>query len=78
MIINKTFYQFLDVMESFVQGTVVLTNNLCPSWAVEKANKLQIPLLSTTWIVQCLIEGKFCPYDASVRYKYNYKKNLAH
>ncbi|XP_012238586.1 uncharacterized protein LOC100746532 [Bombus impatiens] len=67
-----------DVMENFVQGTVVLTNSLCPSWAAEKANKLQIPLLSTTWIVQCLIEGKFCPYDASVRYKYNYKKNLVH
>ncbi|PBC32602.1 Tumor suppressor p53-binding protein [Apis cerana cerana] len=64
-----------DAMESFVQGTIVLTNSLCPFWAIEKANKLQIPLLSTTWIVQCLIEGKLCSYDASPRYKYNYKQN---
>ncbi|CAD1470704.1 unnamed protein product [Heterotrigona itama] len=64
-----------DAVESFEQGTVVLTNNLCPSWAVEEADKLQIPLLFTTWIVQCLIEGKLCPYDGKNRYKYNYKKN---
>ncbi|KOC62284.1 Tumor suppressor p53-binding protein 1 [Habropoda laboriosa] len=64
-----------DTMESFVEGTVVLTNSLCPSWAVEKATELQIPLLSTTWIVQSLIEGKLCPYDDHSRYKYNYKKN---
>ncbi|XP_043506794.1 uncharacterized protein LOC122527053 [Frieseomelitta varia] len=62
-------------VESFEQGTVVLTNSLCPSWAVEEASKLQIPLLSTTWVVQCLIEGKLCPYDGKSRYKYNYKKN---
>lgn len=64
-----------DAVEIFEQGTVVLTNSLCPSWAVEEANKLQIPLLSTIWIVQCLIEGKLCPYDGKIRYKYNYKKN---
>ncbi|CAK9799009.1 TP53-binding protein 1 [Anthophora quadrimaculata] len=64
-----------DTMESFVEGTVVLANDLCPSWAVEKATELQIPLLSTTWIVQSLIEGKLCPYDDHSRYKYNYKKN---
>ncbi|KOX79065.1 Tumor suppressor p53-binding protein 1 [Melipona quadrifasciata] len=64
-----------DAVEIFEQGTVVLTNSLCPSWAVDEANKLQIPLLSTIWIVQCLIEGKLCPYDGKIRYKYNYKKN---
>lgn len=67
--------RFSGAVESFEQGTVVLTNSLCPSWAVEEANKLQVPLLSTTWIVQCLIEGKLCPYDGKSRYKYNYKKN---
>ncbi|CAL7941672.1 unnamed protein product [Xylocopa violacea] len=64
-----------DAMEGFVEGTVVLTNSLCPSWAVEKANQLQIPLLSTTWIVQCLVEGKLCSYDENPRYNYNYKSN---
>lgn len=62
-------------MESFVEGTIILTNRSCPSWAVGKANELQIPLLSTTWVVQCLIEGKLCPYDSHLRYKYNYIQN---
>ncbi|XP_003699282.2 uncharacterized protein LOC100877346 [Megachile rotundata] len=64
-----------DTMEGFVNGTVILTNNSCPSWAIEKATELQIPLLSATWIVQCLIEGKFCQYDSQARYKYNYIKH---
>ncbi|XP_076167301.1 uncharacterized protein LOC143146681 [Ptiloglossa arizonensis] len=64
-----------DAMESFVEGTIILTNRSCPSWAVGKANELQIPLLSTTWVVQCLIEGKLCPYDSHLRYKYNYIQN---
>lgn len=64
-----------DTMEGFVDGTVILTNNSCPSWAIEKASELQIPLLSATWIVQCLIEGKLCQYDSQPRYKYNYIKH---
>ena len=64
-----------DPMEGFDDGTVVLTNRSCPSWAVERATELQIPLLSTTWVVQCLIEGKVCPYNSQIRYKYNYIQN---
>ncbi|XP_053983485.1 uncharacterized protein LOC128878885 [Hylaeus volcanicus] len=64
-----------DAMESFVEGTVVLTNASCPSWAIGKANELQIPLLSTTWVIQCLIEGKLCQHDSHLRYKYNYIQN---
>lgn len=62
-------------MESFMEGTVVVTNKSCPSWVVEKASELQIPLLSTTWVVQCLIEGKLCRNDRQLRYKYNYTQN---
>lgn len=62
-------------MEGFVEGTVVLTDRSCPSWAVERATELQIPLLSTTWVIQCLIEGKLCRYDSNPRYKYNYIQN---
>ncbi|XP_076648812.1 uncharacterized protein LOC143356758 [Halictus rubicundus] len=64
-----------DTMEGFADGTVVLTNRSCPSWVIGKASELQIPLLSTTWLVQCLIEGKFCRYDSQRRYKYNYTQN---
>lgn len=57
------------------EGAVVVTKRKCPSWAIAKATKLQLPLLSTTWVVQCLIEGRICPYDSQIRYKYNYIQN---
>ncbi|KAI4494271.1 hypothetical protein M0802_009140 [Mischocyttarus mexicanus] len=61
-----------ESMEGFSEGTVVVTNHKCPSWAVTKADKWQLPLLSTTWVTQCLIQGKICEYDKHPRYKYNY------
>ncbi|XP_012276833.1 TP53-binding protein 1 [Orussus abietinus] len=59
---------------NLIQGSVVLTNHKCPTWLVEKANSWSIPLVSTTWIVQCLIEGKLCPHDTQASYKYDYIK----
>ncbi|XP_050461708.1 uncharacterized protein LOC126856852 [Cataglyphis hispanica] len=63
----------LGAMEAldFDSNVVVLSNWTCPSWAVERANQLRIPILSTTWVIQCLIEGKLCPHDQHPRYKYN-------
>ncbi|KAG7207764.1 hypothetical protein KM043_009374 [Ampulex compressa] len=61
-----------ETIESFVEGTVILTNHRCPAWVVTRANELQIPLLSTTWIIQCLIEGKVCHYSNQLRYNYNF------
>lgn len=72
--INITFI-LTESMEGFAEGTVVITNRRCPSWAITKAGEWQLPLLSTTWVVQCLIEGKICPYDSQIRYKYNYIQN---
>ncbi|KAJ8683671.1 hypothetical protein QAD02_019463 [Eretmocerus hayati] len=57
--------------DSFVQCTVVLANKKCPSWVMEKADAWQIPVVSTTWVVQCLIEGKLCAPDAKAEYKYS-------
>lgn len=59
----------------FDSNVVVVSNWICPSWAIDRAAKLQIPVLSTTWVVQCLIEGRLCPQDQHPRYKYNYKSN---
>ncbi|XP_020289053.1 uncharacterized protein LOC109857289 [Pseudomyrmex gracilis] len=64
-----------EAMETGVSNVVIVSNPKCPLWAVDSANKLQIPILSTTWVVQCLIEGKICLYDQHPRYKYNYMPN---
>ncbi|XP_046749546.1 TP53-binding protein 1-like [Diprion similis] len=52
--------------------TAVLTDNRCPSWLVEKADSLQIPLVSTVWIVQCIIVGQSLQYDSHPKYSYNF------
>lgn len=59
----------------FDSNVIVLSNLTCPSWAVNRANDLRIPVLSTIWLVQCLIEGKLCPHDQHPRFKYNYIQN---
>lgn len=51
---------------------VVVCNRRCPSWTVKKATELHIPLLSTAWVIQCLIEGERCDENEHPRYRYNY------
>ncbi|KAG5344005.1 TP53B protein, partial [Acromyrmex charruanus] len=58
-----------DAMETDFADTVVVSNWKCPSWAQKKAIQLNIPILSTTWVVQCIIEGKLCPQNHP-RYRY--------
>lgn len=70
LIIMKFFFFFFsDAMETDFADTVVVSNWKCPSWAQKKAIQLNIPILSTTWVVQCIIEGKLCPQNHP-RYRY--------
>ncbi|XP_032674745.1 microtubule-associated protein futsch-like [Odontomachus brunneus] len=64
----------IEEME-FDSAAVIVSNQRCPSWAVEKAQQLRIPIMSVTWVIQCLIEGRVCPYSQHACYKYNYIKN---
>ncbi|XP_015596488.1 titin homolog [Cephus cinctus] len=64
-----------DPAQNFEGATVVVTNNRCPSWVVEKANNWEIPLVSTTWVVQCLVEGNICPCDTLPSFKYTYVRS---
>ncbi|XP_034939912.1 nucleolar protein dao-5-like [Chelonus insularis] len=58
--------------DNFIDGVAVLTNRKCPSWVLQKAEKWNIPLVSSTWITQCLIEGELVPHDSQQAYLYNY------
>ncbi|XP_072763554.1 uncharacterized protein [Anoplolepis gracilipes] len=46
----------METMDFASRNKIVLSNRKCPSWAVNRANQLQIPIVSTTWVIQCLIE----------------------
>lgn len=65
----------MEAMDFGSNNVIVLSNLTCPSWAVNRASHLRIPVLSTTWVVQCLIEGKLCSYDQHPRFKYSYIQN---
>ncbi|XP_029162518.1 uncharacterized protein LOC114934067 [Nylanderia fulva] len=65
----------MEAMDFDNNDVVVVSNRKCPSWAVDRANHLRIPILSTMWVTQCLIEGKRCPHDQHPRYRYNYMPN---
>ncbi|KAH0548768.1 TP53-binding protein 1-like [Cotesia glomerata] len=47
--------------DEFFDATVVVTNQNCPGWVEEKAANYDVPLVSTTWVVQCIIEGATVP-----------------
>lgn len=51
-------------------GSVIVTDFDCPLKVRKQAQSLDIPLVSTTWVVQSLILGQVCNYDNI--YAYNY------
>lgn len=54
--------QFIESpKDEFFDATVVVTNQNCPGWVEEKAANYDVPLVSTTWVVQCIIEGATVP-----------------
>ncbi|XP_071565799.1 uncharacterized protein [Temnothorax nylanderi] len=57
------------------KDAVVVSNRKCPSWAINRAARLKIPVQSTMWVIQSIIEGKRCPYNQHPCYKYNYISN---
>ncbi|XP_011695261.1 PREDICTED: uncharacterized protein LOC105454382 [Wasmannia auropunctata] len=63
----------MDKIDFDLKNVVVVSNQMCPSWAVHRARQLQMDVLSTTWVIQCIIEGKRCPPKQHSCYAYNYK-----
>ncbi|KAF7998397.1 hypothetical protein HCN44_009795 [Aphidius gifuensis] len=60
--------------ESFEEGTFVLTSENFPDWLPSLAEYCQCPLVSSRWVMQCLIEGKVVSYEEQLEYKHDYVK----
>ncbi|GBP21881.1 TP53-binding protein 1 [Eumeta japonica] len=50
----------------------LVTDWECPHEIQNKANQENIPLVSTTWIIQCLIEGKILPPTSHDKFSFMY------
>ena len=51
---------------------VLITNSQCPDDIIKSAKKRKIPIVSSEWIIQCLIMGKRIAYDAHPKFRYDY------
>ncbi|XP_076330503.1 uncharacterized protein LOC143236114 [Tachypleus tridentatus] len=51
---------------------IVLSDPSCPQDVLKRAQQLSIPVLSSEWIIQCLINGQRLPFNAHSKFKYDY------
>ncbi|KAK0180504.1 hypothetical protein PV327_006136 [Microctonus hyperodae] len=60
--------------DNLLEATAILTNRKCPNWIVQHTQNENIPLVSTTWIIQCLIAGSIISHESQTAYfHYNMK-----
>ncbi|XP_054159843.1 metacaspase-2-like [Oppia nitens] len=55
---------------------IIIGDTTCSVDLVKKAKQVKIPVVSSEYIVQCLINGRKLSYDASPLFSYTYKNNL--
>nr|XP_046912405.1 dual specificity protein kinase splB-like isoform X2 [Dermatophagoides farinae] len=55
------------------QIEIVIGDASCPAALVSKIKQLKIPIVASEYIVQCLINGRKLPYDASPLFSYLHK-----
>ncbi|XP_046554219.1 mucin-17-like [Haliotis rubra] len=53
---------------------VIVTDSDCPSSVLHQAKQLKIPLVSTEWVIQCLINGHLLGYTTHPQYKHDYQE----
>ncbi|XP_021358532.1 uncharacterized protein LOC110453742 isoform X2 [Mizuhopecten yessoensis] len=54
------------------QVNVIVTDSTCSSSVLRRAKQLGVPVVSTEWMIQNLINGQIMAYDGHPRYRYDY------
>ncbi|GAB1600737.1 uncharacterized protein LOC115210622 isoform X2 [Argonauta hians] len=54
----------------------IITDASCSPEIIQQAENHHIPLLSSEWVIQCLIHGQKIAYDAHEKFIYNYEGNI--
>ncbi|XP_076322564.1 TP53-binding protein 1-like [Tachypleus tridentatus] len=52
---------------------VIVTDSSCPDYVVKAAHQITIPLVSTEWIVQCIINGCIVPFESHPHFNFKYQ-----
>ena len=50
----------------------VVTDATCNKEVLNRAESVNLPVVSAEWIVQCLITGRLLKHDASPKFVWNY------
>ncbi|XP_067666532.1 TP53-binding protein 1-like isoform X2 [Haliotis asinina] len=53
---------------------IIVTDADCPSSVLHQAKQLKIPLVSTEWVIQCLINGHLLGYTTHPQYRHDYQE----
>ncbi|XP_033750822.1 TP53-binding protein 1-like isoform X2 [Pecten maximus] len=51
---------------------VILTDNTCSNTVLRRAKQLSVPVVSTEWMIQSLINSQLMAYDGHPRYRHDY------
>ena len=52
---------------------VVVTDRTCPPSVLSRAKALNVPIVSSFWVLECLIVGEPVPFDAHPSFAWDYK-----
>ncbi|ESO94457.1 hypothetical protein LOTGIDRAFT_161149 [Lottia gigantea] len=62
----------LPTAKSKTKLDVIITDNSCSSTVLKKAEQLSIPIVSTEWVIQCLITSHIVNYAGNPKYRHDY------
>jgi hypothetical protein len=51
---------------------VLVTDSSCKAQVLRSAKSLNVPIVSTEWIIQCLINGQVMDFTGHPRYQYDF------
>lgn len=56
---------------------IVISDSTCPQRVIQKASELGVPIVTSEYVVQCLINGKRLPCTAHEKFGINFKASQA-
>lgn len=71
---KTTSRQYEKALCDDVPFDYVVTTKDCPAKIVDQVHRMKVPLVSSFWIIQSLIQGKILDPASSPEFSFNYVK----